>query len=45
MDGGSGIDLHPHPMDGDMVVIPTESDEVVGMMTPSPGAGMDVMDL
>jgi hypothetical protein len=45
MDRGVGIDLHPHPMDGDMVVIPTESDEVVGVMTPTPGAGMNVVDL
>jgi hypothetical protein len=45
MDRGVGIDLHPHPMDGDMVVIPTEGDEVVGVMTPSLGAGVNVVDL
>jgi hypothetical protein len=45
MDRGVGIDLHPHPMDGDMVVIPTEGDEVVGVMAPTPGAGMKVVDL
>ncbi|HKZ19065.1 MAG TPA: hypothetical protein VJQ57_03040, partial [Acidimicrobiia bacterium] len=45
MYGGLGIDLHPHPVDGDMVVIPTEGDEVVGVMAPTPGARMDVVDL
>ena len=45
MDRRFGIDLHPHPVDGDMVVIPTEGDEVVGVMTPTAGARMDVVDL
>ena len=45
MGRGLGIDLHPHPMDGDVVVIPTKRDEVVGVMAPTPGTGMDVVDL
>ena len=45
MNRGLGVDLHPHPVDGDVVVIPTKSDQVVGMMAPTPGAGMDVVDL
>jgi hypothetical protein len=45
MDRGFGIDLHPHPVDGDMVVIPPKRDQVVGMMAPTPGTGMEVMDL
>jgi hypothetical protein len=45
MDRGVGIDLHPHPMDGDMVVIPAQGEEVVGVMATSPGAGVNVVDL
>ena len=40
-----GVDLHPHPVDGDVVVIPAKSEEVVGVMAPTPGAGMEVVDL
>jgi hypothetical protein len=45
MNRGVGIDLHPHPVDGDVVVIPAQGEEVVGVMATTPGAGMDVMDL
>jgi hypothetical protein len=45
MDRGVGIDFHPHPVDGDMMVIPAKSDQVVGMMAPTFGPGMEVVDL
>ena len=36
-----GVDLHPHPVDGDVVVIPAKG-EIVGMMAPTP---VEVVDL
>jgi hypothetical protein len=45
MDRGSGIDLHPHSVDGDVVVIPTQGGEVVGVMASTVGSGVNVVDL
>ena len=45
MGGGSGVDLHAHLVDGDVMVVPAEADQVFGIMIPAVGPLFDVVGL
>ena len=45
MDGGLGVDLVAEAVDGDVVVVPAEGDEVVGVVVAAVGTLADVVGL